>query len=62
MIIYNPPKTPDTIPLIDLSDSFSPDLERRKAVAWAMHKAARETGIERAYLQRLIKKYDLKTE
>jgi isopenicillin N synthase-like dioxygenase len=44
VIIYNPPKTPETIPLIDLSDSFSPDIERRKAVAWAMHKAARETG------------------
>ena len=44
MIIYDPPKTPKTIPVVDLSGSVSPDLEQRKAVAWQMHKAARETG------------------
>lgn len=44
MIIYNPPATPTSIPLIDLTDSFSPDLDKRRAVAWSLHKAARETG------------------
>jgi isopenicillin N synthase-like dioxygenase len=44
MIIYTPPKTPETIPLIDLTDAFSPQAERRKAVAWRIHQAARETG------------------
>ncbi|MDR3511813.1 MAG: hypothetical protein P4L73_09270 [Caulobacteraceae bacterium] len=44
MIIYDPAETPETISVVDLSGSFSPDLEQRKAVAWRMHKAVRETG------------------
>ncbi|MDB5395661.1 MAG: penicillin synthase [Rhodospirillales bacterium] len=44
MIIYTPPKPADSIPLINLADSFSPDLEKRKAVAWEIHKACRDIG------------------
>lgn len=44
MIRYTPAKTADTIPIIDLSDSFSGDLGRRKKVAWEIHKACRDTG------------------
>ncbi len=44
MLIYSPPSTPQSIPLIDLSDSFSNDLEKRKSVAWEIHKACRTTG------------------
>ncbi|EOD8996023.1 TPA: isopenicillin N synthase family oxygenase [Klebsiella pneumoniae] len=44
MIIYTPPAAAKNIPIIDLSDSFSHDLEKRKVVAWEIHKAARQTG------------------
>lgn len=44
MVIYTPPSVAKNIPIIDLSDSFSHDLEKRKAVAWEIHKAARQTG------------------
>jgi isopenicillin N synthase-like dioxygenase len=44
MIIYTPAKAPDSIPLIDLAPYFSGDTEAKKAVAWEVHKAARETG------------------
>jgi len=44
MIIYTPPRAPSSIPVIDLTGSFSPDLETRKKVAWEVHKACRETG------------------
>ena len=44
MIIYNPPKAAERIPVIDLAGSFSADPEARKAVAWEIHKACRETG------------------
>jgi isopenicillin N synthase-like dioxygenase len=44
MIIYTPPKPADTIPIIDLSGSFSFNLEDRRKVAWDLHKACRETG------------------
>ena len=44
MIIYEPPKTADSILLVDFSDATSADLAKREAVAWEVHKAARETG------------------
>lgn len=44
MIIYEPPKAATDIPIVDFTDAASPDLEARKAVAWEVHKAARETG------------------
>ncbi|WP_278374442.1 2-oxoglutarate and iron-dependent oxygenase domain-containing protein [Sphingobium xenophagum] len=44
MIIYTPPKPADTIPVIDLAPSFSEDTDARKAVAWEIHKTARDTG------------------
>ena len=44
MIIYEPPKAPNKIPLIDISDFYSNDLEKQKSIAWELHKAARETG------------------
>lgn len=43
MIVYTPPKAADHIPLIDLAASFA-DPEARRAVAWEIHKACRETG------------------
>jgi isopenicillin N synthase-like dioxygenase len=44
MIVYTPPKPAESIPVIDLSGSFSSKLENRKAVAWEIHKACRDTG------------------
>jgi isopenicillin N synthase-like dioxygenase len=44
MIIYTPPKAPDSIPVIDLTTSFSDDPAARRDVAWQVHKACRETG------------------
>ena len=44
MIVYTPPKPADSIPVIDLGPSFSDDLDVRKAVAWEIHKTARDTG------------------
>tara|TARA_Y100000758_G_scaffold220635_1_gene159051 strand:+ start:699 stop:1688 length:990 start_codon:yes stop_codon:yes gene_type:complete len=44
MIIYTPPSVAKDIPVIDLRDSFSHDIEKRKSVAWEIHKAARQTG------------------
>src|SRR6185503_1936270 len=44
MIVYTPPHPPKTIPIVDLSGGFSPDLRERKKVAWEIHKACRETG------------------
>ncbi len=43
MIVYTPPKAADHIPLIDLARSFD-DAAVRRQVAWAIHKACRETG------------------
>jgi len=43
MIIYSPPRV-SHIPVVDLADASSPHLARRKAVAWSIHKACRETG------------------
>lgn len=44
MIIYTPPRPATTIPIIDLSASFSPDLQERKEVAWELHNACRDIG------------------
>lgn len=44
MHLYTPPKPAENIPVVDLTDSFSPDHAKRKAVAWEIHKACRETG------------------
>jgi len=44
MLIYTPPSTAKVIPVIDLSGSFSDRLGDRKAVAWEVHKACRDTG------------------
>lgn len=44
MLIYTPAATAKTIPVIDLKGSFSELLEDRKAVAWEVHKACRDTG------------------
>ena len=44
MLIYTPPQPPQQLPLIDFSPAFSDDLRQRKALAWALHKACRETG------------------
>lgn len=44
MRLYTPPKPAEFIPVIDLGPSFSVDMEDRKAVAWEIHKACRDTG------------------
>ncbi|WP_278534732.1 isopenicillin N synthase family dioxygenase [Delftia acidovorans] len=44
MIIYTPASAAKFIPLIDLTGSFSEDFADKKAVAWEIHKACRETG------------------
>ena len=44
MIIYTPAKAADRIPIVDLAPYFSGDIEAKKAVAWEVHKASRETG------------------
>ncbi len=44
MIVYEPPKTATHIPIVDFTEAASPHLQARKAVAWEVHKAARETG------------------
>ncbi len=44
MIVYAPPHAATEIPLIDLTDSYSGDLEKRKKVAWEIHKACVDTG------------------
>lgn len=44
MLIYTPPSTANSIPVIDLADSYSTNIEKRKSVAWEIHKACRTTG------------------
>ena len=44
MIIYEPPHAATEIPVIDLADSYSDDIEKRKKVAWEIHKACVDTG------------------
>ena len=41
---YKPPCSAKEIPVIDLTDSYSGDLEKRKRVAWEIHKTCRDTG------------------
>ena len=43
MIPYTPPATA-SIPIVDLAGSFSGDIADRRAVAWEIHKACRDTG------------------
>ena len=44
MIIYQPPKAATSIPVIDFAPALSGDPAARRAVAWEIHKACRETG------------------
>jgi isopenicillin N synthase-like dioxygenase len=44
MILYERPGAAERIPLIDFTAAFSGDPAERKALAWEIHKAARETG------------------
>jgi len=44
MIFYTPPKTADHVPVIDFADAYSPELAKREAVAWEIHKACRDVG------------------
>jgi isopenicillin N synthase-like dioxygenase len=44
MIVYTPPRAAESIPVVDLGGSFSADRDDRKAVAWEIHKACRQTG------------------
>jgi isopenicillin N synthase-like dioxygenase len=44
MITYTPPAPALSLPIVDLSDSYSDDIEIRKQVAWEIHKACRDTG------------------
>jgi len=44
MIVYEPPQAAKHIPIVDFTDAFSADQAARKAVAWEIHKAGRETG------------------
>ena len=44
MVFYTPPKTADHIPVIDFANAFSPELAKREAVAWEIHKACRDVG------------------
>lgn len=44
MRVYTPPKPAESIPIIDLAGSFFADGTVRRAVAWEIHKACRDTG------------------
>jgi isopenicillin N synthase-like dioxygenase len=44
MIIYTPPQPPTSIPVLDVSQSFSGDSEARRRLAREIHRACRETG------------------
>jgi isopenicillin N synthase-like dioxygenase len=44
MITYTPPKPAEHIPIVDLAPSFADDPEGKRAVAWEIHKACRDTG------------------
>src|ERR1700761_2578880 len=44
MTPYTPPKAATFIPVIDLAGSYSANIADRKAVAWEIHKACRDTG------------------
>ncbi|WP_343652639.1 2-oxoglutarate and iron-dependent oxygenase domain-containing protein [Herbaspirillum sp.] len=44
MIPYTAPMTARRIPVIDFADAFSPELSRREALAWEIHKISRDVG------------------
>lgn len=44
MVIYTPAAAAQSIPVIDLTGSYSDDIAAKQAVAWEVHKACRETG------------------
>jgi isopenicillin N synthase-like dioxygenase len=44
MLIYQPPKVPTSIPIIDLTPSLSGELDKIDAAAREIHKACREMG------------------
>ena len=44
MIVYAPPKAAERLPVVDLADAVSSDPAARAAVAWEVHKAARQDG------------------
>lgn len=44
MIIYTPPSAAKSVPVVDLSSSFSGNIAGKTDVAWNIHKACRETG------------------
>jgi isopenicillin N synthase-like dioxygenase len=44
MILYTPPRPATSIPVIDLSGSFTNDPAARKQVAWDIHRACRDSG------------------
>ncbi len=44
MIVYTPPKAAERLPVVDLADAASADPAARAAVAWEVHKAARQDG------------------
>lgn len=44
MIPYTVPMTARRIPVIDFADAFSPELARREALAWEIHKISRDVG------------------
>lgn len=44
MLLYTPPRTVQRLPVIDFADAYSPELARREAVAWEIHKIARDVG------------------
>ena len=44
MIVYTPAKPAAFVPVIDLAGSYSSDPAERRAVAWEIHKACRDTG------------------
>lgn len=44
MIIYTPPASPTSIPIIDLDGTLAPNSQARAVAAAAIHRACRETG------------------
>lgn len=44
MILYTPPAAAKAIPVVDLEASFSTDEKAKQAIAWEIHRAARDTG------------------
>jgi isopenicillin N synthase-like dioxygenase len=44
MIIYTPSKPAEFIPMVDLQETFIGGPAARRAAAWQIHQAARDTG------------------